>query len=113
MLIEFIITAVIVEKIILVGVVYNIYISDRAQNTSVLVSRIKSLPYDTCPICLEKFNDADKVNVLECNHCFHSKCITDWKNYKTLDKNYNKIEKGCPICRQKIKFKSKKKAIHI
>ena len=108
MILEFIITAVVIEKIILAGVIYNIYHTDTAENNSIKVSKLKKLPYDECPICLEEFCDNDHINILECDHCFHSNCITEWKKNKTFDKNNNVIEKLCPICRKKIKFKRRK-----
>ena len=40
---------------------------------------------DICPICLE-INNEKKLN---CNHCFHDKCIKKW-----LSKNNT-----CPCCR--------------
>ena len=42
-----------------------------------------------CSICIEK---VDKGFSLECGHCFHNKCITQW-----LLKN-----KTCPVCRKEI-----------
>ncbi len=37
---------------------------------------------ETCPICLDLFNDNTEINLndprqLSCNHCFHIQCISD------------------------------------
>ena len=45
-----------------------------------------------CCICLDKFEDTDKIVILECKHKFHTNCILNW---------FNK-ELNCPLCRKKI-----------
>lgn len=47
----------------------------------------------TCCICLEKINTIE-IEVLLCNHIFHSSCITDMFQY-----GENKV---CPLCRTDI-----------
>ena len=50
---------------------------------------------DPCHICLDHFCIGDDVswsNVSKCEHCFHSKCITEW-----LLKN-----EACPCCRKNM-----------
>jgi len=42
-----------------------------------------------CSICLEKFEEGEKISTLKCNHNFHAKCIGEW-----LDTNFT-----CPLCR--------------
>jgi hypothetical protein len=49
--------------------------------------------YNTCSICIDEFDDNDGVDILKCNHVFHTKCITEWGHYKC----------ECPICRQCLK----------
>ena len=42
-----------------------------------------------CTICLEDFNENEKIYGLKCNHYYHKKCIDDWlKKHQT-----------CPLCR--------------
>ena len=43
-----------------------------------------------CIICLEDFENDDKIIYLPCFHLFHEKCITDWIN---MNKGF------CPLCR--------------
>tara|TARA_Y100000768_G_scaffold369277_1_gene334002 strand:+ start:466 stop:915 length:450 start_codon:yes stop_codon:yes gene_type:complete len=42
-----------------------------------------------CVICLEDYNQKDKIGILECRHVFHLNCIVEW------------VEKeiSCPLCR--------------
>ena len=46
----------------------------------------------TCSICLEDINTKNNFSITQCNHHFHTKCITTW-----LRNNDN-----CPICRFKL-----------
>ena len=43
-----------------------------------------------CIICLQDFENT--IIKLDCNHCFHRKCINKWR----------KINDNCPICRKSI-----------
>jgi hypothetical protein len=52
---------------------------------------------DNCSICLEPLNLT--YDVLECDHCFHKKCINDWIE----------IKMECPMCRQIINCGGHKK----
>ena len=50
-------------------------------------------PYETCVICLDDFEEGDKLRVLPCDHGYHSKCIDPW-----LVKN----KRICPQCRKRV-----------
>ena len=60
------------------------------------VSKIES-SLQKCLICLEKFEENDKVIILPCLHFFHSNCIKKWINVKNF----------CPIDKYVISKKSK------
>ena len=48
---------------------------------------------DNCVICLEDFNNGDKLTVLPCGHEFHKQCIRPWLlTRSTL----------CPICKMSV-----------
>tara|TARA_A100001015_G_scaffold234763_1_gene266356 strand:- start:4840 stop:5148 length:309 start_codon:yes stop_codon:yes gene_type:complete len=71
---------------------------------------------DECPICLDNFYSADNLHnykylncfdclkcfnnnnnsviLNNCNHVFHEKCISKWKN----------IKKICPLCNKDFDF---------
>lgn len=46
-----------------------------------------------CIICMEEFNEREKVKLLPCGHIFHPNCIKEW-----LMK-----QKSCPFCKSEIK----------
>jgi len=51
-------------------------------------------PLETeCPICLDTFKPNEYYRKLNCNHCFHKRCIDRW--FKT-------DHSECPMCRKKI-----------
>ena len=45
-----------------------------------------------CSICFEKFYYNQNVNLLDCKHIFHTKCLSEWYKYK----------QECPVCRKNI-----------
>lgn len=90
--------------IIVLGFVIGIGIRNCCKNRSQMLSwwKLKRLPvhvfkkgdlYDNCAICLEEYNEGDKLRVLPCAHAFHSKCIDVW-----LTKN----RKTCPLCNETV-----------
>ncbi|MCL7038164.1 hypothetical protein MKW94_013640 [Papaver nudicaule] len=49
---------------------------------------------DVCSICLQNIDTAGNCDyggakVLSCSHTFHSRCISEWRKWKT----------NCPLCR--------------
>jgi len=53
----------------------------------------QELADSNCPICLDNFIPGEYYRNLECNHCFHKKCIDRW---------FKKDHTDCPMCRKKI-----------
>jgi hypothetical protein len=45
---------------------------------------------DECTICLDQFQDKEKISFLPCKHRFHTECITEWLARGTF----------CPNCKQ-------------
>ena len=47
---------------------------------------------DMCTICVSSVDVGEKIVSLECNHVFHTPCISEWVKYKS----------ECPVCRHSI-----------
>jgi len=47
---------------------------------------------ETCPICIEPFNESEDNLILDCKHKFHVHCILSW-----FEKDLS-----CPICRKEL-----------
>ena len=52
----------------------------------------KGVEDEECPICIEKFENNERVFTCSCNQIFHYSCINKWI----------KSKEDCPICRKKI-----------
>jgi hypothetical protein len=46
---------------------------------------------DVCTICIEPYEESEKIRTLKCSHIFHKECIDLWK--------YNG-NKRCPLCNE-------------
>lgn len=59
---------------------------------------------ERCVICLDRFQDGDRLRVLPCKHLFHMGCIDKWLS--GTFSYHDCVTSGCPTCKKTLKTDS-------
>ena len=57
----------------------------------------------TCLVCLDDYAQGDIIDLLECEHAFHTKCIQLVKDHKPPEAGEQLAAVSCPICRVAVR----------
>ncbi len=58
-----------------------------------------------CSVCLDKIlsEEYNEIVVLNCNHIFHKKCLSEWLTIENSLDNKSQLNL-CPLCRNEVKI---------
>ena len=70
----------------------NLFIMELDEFQYKHLKKYSALKEENCPICLQKYKNADIIKEFPCKHIFHKNCIFKWLKQSNV----------CPICKHDL-----------